>query len=61
MLHDAALSIGKVRVASGSVYRARFVGLSEEAARSACATLLKRHGECLLVAPGSDRAVAQNQ
>jgi D-alanyl-D-alanine carboxypeptidase len=61
VLHDASVSIGKVKVASGSVYRARFVGLSEEAARSACASLRKRHGECLLVAPGSDRAVAQNQ
>ena len=60
-LHEATVAIGKVKVASGTVYRARFVGLSEGEARSACASLRKRRGECLLVAPGGDRAVAQNQ
>lgn len=61
LLHKATISIGRVRVADGTVYRARLIGLSEEEARTACVSLHKRRGECLLVPPGSDRAIAQVQ
>lgn len=59
MLHKAIISISHVRVVGGIVYRARLMGLSEIQARKACVYLHRHRSECLLVAPGSDRTLAQ--
>jgi D-alanyl-D-alanine carboxypeptidase len=39
------------KAADGMLYRARLVGLEEEAAQSVCAALVRSGGECMALAP----------
>ncbi len=45
--------IGSVKQASGTLYRARIVGLTRDGATQACAKLGKTSGSCIVVSPES--------
>lgn len=53
LLDGSQASVERVTRAHGTVYRARLLGISEQAARKACAILARRQVPCVPV-PGSD-------
>lgn len=52
-LASARAVVSPLKTSKGTVYRARFVGLDEQGARSACAALAKAGRQCAPVAPQS--------
>lgn len=52
-LASARAVVSPLKTAKGTIYRARFVGLDEQSARSACAALAKAGRQCAPVAPQS--------
>jgi hypothetical protein len=52
LLAAAHMHVGTVRQAHGTLYRARLVGLSRDAALQACEKL-GRHGSCMVISPGA--------
>lgn len=52
-LAAARAMVSPLKTSKGTVYRARFMGLDEQGARSACAALSKAGGQCAPVAPQS--------
>ncbi len=53
MLGGARPHVGSVRQASNTLYRARLVGLSRDAAMQACEKMLRGHSACIVVSPDS--------
>jgi len=51
MLDGADPQLVGFKAADGMLYRARLVGLEEEAAQSVCAALVRSGGECMALAP----------
>lgn len=52
-LASARAVVSPLKTSKGTVYRARFVGLDEQGARSACAALAKAGRQCAPIAPQS--------
>jgi cell division septation protein DedD len=53
VLHAAKATIGTVRQANATLYRARLTGLSHESAVQACQKLSKGHAGCMVLSPES--------
>ena len=57
-LGRATISIAESRMGRSILYRARLLGLSAGEARAACGKIHQKRGECVILSPGGERALA---
>ena len=57
-LRRATISIAESRAGRSTVYRARLLGLSAGEARAVCSKIHRKRGECVILNPGNERALA---